>query len=269
MHPKGLRRRIALVVFGTMAFGAVTHAGASNLLPPFPGHMSVDLSASFSPAKLPRRQYVPTAANTVGHIETADGSHPSALREAVVDVDRHLRLNVEDLPACRGGSRHDISDPQAILKSCRKASVGKGKGHFAIAFPEQEPLTVEAPIAVFNGGERDGEVKLLIHALIPVPKPTPIVAVARVQRKSRGLHSTLQIPVVAGGAGSLIDFQIGLRRTYVRDGRKLSLLEARCPDGRFKVNLPKLLFKNEAKVPRVAPTTTLKGGFAVPCTPKG
>lgn len=75
--------------------------------------------------------------------------------------------------------------------------------------------------------------------------------------------------MIAEGMGSLIDFKFTLGRTYTHKGKELGLLEARCPDGKFKVNVPKILFKNEAKIPNVAPTTTLKGSLFVPCTPKG
>jgi hypothetical protein len=46
-------------------------------------------------------------------------------------------------------------------------------------------------------------------------------------------------------------------------------LEARCPDGVFKVSSPKTVFKNEAGTPGVASVTVLKGSLALPCTPKG
>ena len=44
---------------------------------------------------------------------------------------------------------------------------------------------------------------------------------------------------------------------------------ARCPDGAFKINVPKTVFKNEAQVASVPATTILKGNLLIPCTPKG
>ncbi len=256
-----------LALAGTVAVGVVGLAQAAAVSIPMPTLLP-SFNGSFSPKQMPKSEYVPVTARIAGEIRTRDGSHPPALREAVVDVDRDLRVNVEGLPVCEGG-RRDILDPKGELKACSKAIVGRGSGYFAIAFPEQKPLIVNSPITVFNGGERDGEVKLLIHTLIPVPKPAPIVAVATIRRKGSGAHSVLQIPVVAGGAGSLGDFEIRLGRTYTYNGRMTGLLEARCPGGKFKVTVPKLRFKNEAGTPNEAATTTLRGSLAVPCTPKG
>lgn len=75
--------------------------------------------------------------------------------------------------------------------------------------------------------------------------------------------------MIAGGSGSAIDFSFKLGRTYSYKGRKTGYLEARCPDGAFKVNSPKTVFKNETNTPGFAPTTVLKGNLVLPCTPQG
>ena len=75
--------------------------------------------------------------------------------------------------------------------------------------------------------------------------------------------------MIAGGSGSAIDFNFKLGKTYTYKGKKVGYFEAKCPDGVFKVNVTKVLFKNEAKTPGSQATTVLKGGIAVPCTPKG
>lgn len=259
-------RYTALVPIAILAMGVGAYASAANLLPPRP--LTPTLGISFSPRLMPANEYVPVSVDISAEIQTSDGTHPSALREAAFDVDRHLKVNVRNLPVCKPQPRYDRSTRGAV-RECGEAIVGRGSAHFEIAFPEQEPLLVDSPIAVFNGGESDGKLKLFIHAFIRVPRPTAIVAVATIERQGRSLHSTVRIPVIAGGAGSLIDFEVKLGRTRVHRDKKVGLLEARCPDGKFRVNVPKLLFKNEAKVPHVPATTTIKGTLFAPCTPKG
>ena len=90
-----------------------------------------------------------------------------------------------------------------------------------------------------------------------------------IKRSGTGIKSIAKIPVIAGGSGSALDFNFKLGKTYTYKGKKVGYFEARCPDGKFKVSAPKVLFKNEAKVAGVAAQTILKGGLAVPCTPKG
>ena len=111
--------------------------------------------------------------------------------------------------------------------------------------------------------------RLLIHAFIASPAPTAIVTPVTLERKSDGLHTVSRIPTIAAGIGSLLDFSFEIGETYTYRGDTVGYLEARCPDGVFKVNFPKLLFRNEARTPGVAASTMLKGGLAIPCTPKG
>jgi hypothetical protein len=74
---------------------------------------------------------------------------------------------------------------------------------------------------------------------------------------------------MAGGRGSLLDFDFRLGATRIAGKRKLGYLEAKCPDGVFKANVKKMLFKNEANTPGEAGSTSLKGSLAVPCTGEG
>ena len=228
----------------------------------------VSLDGSVSPNALPRGKYVPVTWTVFGKIKTADGTHPDALREAIVDVDKDAKVNAKGYPVCKG-SRYGIRDPQAAMRVCGDAVIGKGKAHVEIAFPEQAPIEIASPLTVFNGGEKGGKVKLLIHIFVTVPAPAAVVTEVTITRKGSGLHSVAKIPVIAGGSGSVLDFKFRLGKTYTHKGREVGYFEARCPDGVFKVSMPKLLFKNEAKIPGVASTTVLKGDVAVPCAPQG
>jgi hypothetical protein len=232
------------------------------------GKLELTFGGGFSPSKLPRGEYVPVTASLFGKITTSDGSHPPAFRETVVDVDKDLKVNVKGLPICKAGEL-EATNTSAALKACGDTLLGSGVAHAEIAFPEQNPLKVASPLKVFNGGESGGKVKLLIHTFITVPVPAAIVTDVTIARKGSGLHSIAKIPVIAGGSGSAIDFNFKLGRTYSYKGKKVGYLEARCPDGVFKVNSPKTVFKNEAATPGFAATTVLNGSVALPCTPKG
>jgi hypothetical protein len=253
---------VALLAIGTMA--TANTAGIKVVI----GDLIFTFNGKVSPGQMPKDDYVPAATTISGKIETTNGTHPSALREVVVDVDKDVKINVKGLPACKPGQL-EARDTKAAKKVCGDTVLGSGLAHVEIAFPEQKPILVTSPITVFNGGEKGGKVKLLIHVFITVPVPAAIVTDVTITRKGSGLHSVAKIPVAAGGSGSAIDFKFKVGRTYTYKGKKVGYGEARCPDGKFKVNVRKVLFKNEAKIPGSAPTTTLKGSFAVPCTPKG
>lgn len=257
---------LALVLYaGGKASAVACPLGATCSLPP--GNLAFVLGARVSPVDLPRHEAVPAVASIFGKMPTRDGTHPSALRELVIDVDRDVKVNVKGYPVCKGGS-HDIRDPGAAKRACGDTVLSRGIAHVEIAFPDQKPIILTSPITVFNGGEKGGKVTLFVHAIITVPAPAAIVTTVTLSRKGTGLHAVAKTPVIAGGSGSTLDFKFKLGKTYNYKGKKVGFLEAKCPDGVFKLNVPKVLFRNEAQTPGVPPTTTLKGALVVPCTPK-
>jgi hypothetical protein len=232
------------------------------------GNLIVTFGGSSSPKKLPKNAYAPMTANVFGKIKTSDGTHPSAFREAIVDFDKDVKINVKGLPVCKA-SDLEARNTKAALQVCGDTELGTGNAHAEIAFPEQAPIKVASPLKVFNGGEKGGKITLLIHTFITVPAPTAIVTDVTITRNGSGIHSVAKIPVIAGGSGSALDFSFKIGKKYNYGGKQLSYIEGKCPDGVFKVNAKKVLFKNEADTPGVGSSTVLKGSLAVPCTPKG
>lgn len=222
--------------------------------------MPAFLQASFRQTNTPR-----PPGRSFGKVATSDTTHPSALREVHLDVDKDIRINSRSYPVCKKSGWVEPVSTTAVEKACAKALVGRGKASIEMAFPEQEPILVTSPITVINGGEKAGVTKLLIHLFVRVPRPSAIVAVVEITRKGSALQTISKIPVIAGGSGSLLDFKFTLGKTYAYEGEKVGYFEARCPDDVFKANVKKLLFKNETKVPGVAAQTVLKGSLAVPC----
>ena len=170
---------LASAVVLSLGVAAVAHAvsfksQAGNLIATFGG--------SISPKALPKDKYVPVTTNFFGKIETSDGTHPSAFREAVVDIDKDVKVNVKGFPVCKP-SQLEARDTNAAMKVCGSTVLGKGLAHVEIAFPEQKPILVKSPLTVFNGGEKGGKVKLLIHIFVTVPAPTAVVTEVTIARK--------------------------------------------------------------------------------------
>jgi hypothetical protein len=255
---------LAVAAVASLCVAAVASAVSTTLRA---GNLIVTFGGSTSPKKLSKTKYTPVTTNIFGKIKTSDGTHPSAFREAVVNIDKDVKINVKGFPVCKAGQL-EARDTKAAKRVCGKTILGQGTAAAEIAFPEQRPIRVPSPLLVFNGGEKGGKVKLLIHTFITVPAPTAIVTDVTIKRKGSGINSVAKIPVIAGGSGSALEFNFKLGKTYNYKGKKVGYFEARCPDGVFKVNAPKVVFKNEARVPGVGAQTTLKGGLAVPCTPK-
>jgi len=263
----GRKWMLALAAAVALSLGAAVIASAVSFTNRV-GNLIVTFGGEASPKKLPRHEYAPVVTTFFGKIKTADGTHPSALREVILDIDKDARVNVKGLPVCKP-SQLEAQDTKAALKVCGDTLVGSGIAHAEIAFPEQPPVPVSSPLEIFNGGEKGGKVKLLIHSFLTVPVPAAIVTDVTIARKGGGLHSVARVPRIAGGSGSVVDFRFKVGKTYTYKGNKVGYGEARCPDGVFKVHVPKLLFKNETHEAGVAATTNVSGSAAVPCTPKG
>jgi hypothetical protein len=140
--------------------------------------------------------------------------------------------------------------------------LGRGVAKVEVSFPEQKPILSTGPLVLFNGGERNGVVTVLAHAYVNVPAPTAVVAVVRVSRVSKeglGLHIEIDVPKIAGGAGSVVGGRFAMRRVYGFKGERRSVISGRCPDGRI---LGKGAFE-------YSDGTVLGGGIVRSCVGRG
>ncbi|MEX2448505.1 MAG: hypothetical protein WD404_07155 [Solirubrobacterales bacterium] len=259
---------VTLALSALLAIGvaAIASAAGTTLRA---GNLVLRFGGNVVPKKLPKKRFAPVALNSFGKIRTADGSHPSAFREAIVDIDRNGRVNARGVPACRGGQLQ-ARTTAAAKRVCRRAIVGSGSARVQISFPEQRPIRVNSPLLIFNGGGRGGKTTMYIHSFITVPVPAAIVTTLTIKkiRKGRfGNRVVARVPVIAGGSGSALSFNFTIRKKFFRfKGRAHPYLEARCPDGRFQTRVLKALFRNETREAGVQASTNLRGGLVVPCT---
>lgn len=258
---------LALALAAVLSLGVAAVASAVSITLRA-GDLVTTFGGTTSPKALSKTKYTPVVTNLFGKITTSDGTHPPAFREAKVEIDKDVKVNVKGYPVCKAGQL-EARDTKAAKAVCGNTILGEGKAEAEIAFPEQKPIKVPSPLLVFNGGEKGGKVTLLIHTFITVPAPTAIVTTVTITRKGGGIHAVAKVPVIAGGSGSLLGFNFRLGKTYEYKGRKLGYLEAKCPDEAFKVSVPSLLFKNEAHTPGQDTAFNFRGAFAVPCIPQG
>jgi len=262
---RNLMLALALAAVASLGVAAVASALTSTTLRA--GNLIVTFGGGTSPSALSKKNYTPVSTTIFGKIKTSDGTHPSAMREVVVDIDKDVKIDVKGYPVCKPGQL-TARNTTAAKRVCGKTELGKGIAHAEIAFPEQAPIKVTSPITIFNGGGNAKKTKLLIHTFIKVPVPAAIVTQVTIQKRGTGVHAVAKIPVIAGGSGSVLDFRFKLGRNYRFRGRKMAYSMARCPDGVFRTKTPRTVFKNEARVPGVAAQTVLRGGLAVPCKPR-
>jgi hypothetical protein len=200
------------------------------------GNLKFTFNGGFSPSKLPKKKLAPIALTASGKIATKDGSHPPALKEVIVDTDKNGAVTTVGYPKCTSGKlqSQDTAHAEAI---CKKAIIGKGTTEVEIKFPEQNPIPVKSKLLVFNGGTAGGVTTFFIHAYITVPTPAAIVTTVKIKKihKGRyGLESIASIPRIAGGSGSVKSFSLTINKKYTFKGKKMSVLSAKCPDGKLQ-----------------------------------
>lgn len=262
---------VTLALSAALAVGVAAIASAANTTIRA-GNLIVTFGSNVSPKKLPPRRFAPIALHVNGNVRTSDRTHPSAFRETVVDIDKNGRIDTRGVPVCRGGQLV-ARTTRAANRVCGRAVVGKGNANVSIAFPEQPPLAVKSPLLIFNGGTRRGRTTMYIHSYLTVPVPTAIVTrltIRRIRQGPFGYRVVARVPVIAGGSGSALNFRFTIFKKFFRFKRgRHSYLKARCQRGRFLARIRRAVFKNEARIPGVAPQTVLRGAIAVPCRRRG
>jgi hypothetical protein len=192
-------------------------------------------NGGISPSKLPRHEQTPISAHIHGEIGTTDGSHPPAVQTINLDIDKTIQVDAKGLPVCKEGQL-EARPTAAAKKACPDSIVGSGAGEVEVAFPEQKPITARGPIVLFNGGVHGGTTVVFAHTYVAIPAPTAVVVTAKVSRIHRGhfgLHTVVEIPPIAGGAGSATEFELTIDRKFTYKGKKESYLTASCPTGSY------------------------------------
>ncbi len=234
------------------------------------GNLILKIEGKISPQAYPRDEYAPASFRTRGQIAVADGTHPPALREAVVYIDKNGAFDAHGLPVCKAGQL-EARDTAAAKRVCGEAIIGQGQGTAEIAFPEQTPIEVDSPVTIFNGGVAGGTTTMFLHAFITVPVPAAIVSsfkFTRVDAGRYGMRGVAKIPVIAGSSGSITHFDFKIKRHYTYRGERKSFDLTKCPDGVIHAKGTGV-FKDEVRDGiDDGEETRISASLSFPCTPK-
>ena len=241
---------VALAVAALLAVAGL--AVADKPVKSISGNIETEFNGGFSPKKLSKTKPTPIAFDISGRIRTLDGEHPPALKQFLLEGDKHATLSVKGIPICKSG-QIQATDTARARAACGKALIGSGKTEVEIKFPEQPAIYATSELLVLNGGFRGGVTTLFIHAYITVPTPATVITTVKIKKIKKGrygLQSIASIPKIAGGSGSVIFFRLALKK---------GILSATCPDGHL----------NARGTAVFADGTSISGAVVRPCTPAG
>lgn len=261
---RGKRAQLAFaaMAMALVAMVGVGSAGAEKPVTAEAGNLKFTFNGGFAPKKLPKKKLAPITLTASGKLATKDGTHPPALTEAIVETDKNGAVFVKGLPVCKSGQLQS-RDTAAARKACPKAVIGTGKTTVEVAFPEQKPVLVDSDLTVFNGGQHGGTTTFYIHAFFTAPIAGAIVTtlkITKVHNGRYGLKTIAKVPKIANGSGSVLSFDLKIGKRYTYKGKKVSVLSAKCADGKLQAKATSKFLDGT----QVGPATITRA-----CTPTG
>jgi len=245
---------IAAALTAAVVLSASGFAAAEKPVTVVAGEIHAEFNGGFTPKVISKTKPTPISFDISGKLERLNSTEPHlpALKEFLLEGDKHASISVKGIPVCRPGQLQSRTTAQA-RQICGPGLIGTGKTKVGIKFPEQPELFVNSDLLAFSGGFKGGVTTLLIHAYITIPTPAAIVTTVKVKKihKGRyGLGSVATIPKIAGGSGSVISFSLKLNK---------GILSATCPDGHLDARGTAVF----------ADGTRASGGVVRTCTGKG
>jgi hypothetical protein len=223
------------VLLAVSVAGIAGAAGGETPVTVKVGNLEVTANGGFSPTAISKTKQTPIELNTAGEVKEADGSHPPAVRELIIEGDKNAEVHVKGLPTCKSG-QIQATDTTAALKACKAALIGEGDTTAQVAFAEQKPIDVPAHLLLFNGGEKGGKITWYAHAYFSNPISGAIVTTVTITKHKHGRFGTLavaKIPQITGGSGSIVSFNLKIKKSV----GGVNPISAKCSDGKLKVHV--------------------------------
>jgi len=256
MRPRWLLAAAAALVAMVVA-GSALAAGGEGPVTVKVGNLELTANGGFTPKALSKTKQTPIELSAEGSVKEADGSHPPAAREVIIEGDKNAEVHVKGIPTCKSGQLQ-ATTTSAAMKACGPALIGEGTTTAQVAFAEQKPISVPSKLLLFNGGEKGGKITWYVHAYFSNPISGAIVTTVTITKHKNGRFGTLsvaKIPQITGGSGSITDFTLKIKKSV----KGINPISAKCSDGKLKVHV-QAKFEDGTK----AETEIVRA-----CTPKG
>jgi len=240
---RGARPSRALVVIAAIALVA---AGSAHGITLKIGNLIASGDGGFAPKALPRDHDAPIKLFGHGRVRTVDGTRPSPLRHAVLELDKHGHAETRGLEKCTK-RRLIATTTKRARKACPGAIVGTGFGTALIELPEQRPIRASSALTIFNAPRKHGNPTGIGHAYLDYPVPTTYLVEAEletVQNGRYGYRVEVDFPKIANDYGSPISGRLKIEKKWMYKGKLLSVANARCADGRLQARI-ELTFKDD------------------------
>jgi hypothetical protein len=225
----------AVAVCAIAVGGSALAAGGETPVTVKVGNLELTANGGFTPTAISATKQTPIELKAAGEVKEADGSHPPAVREILIEGDKNAEVHVKGIPTCRS-NQLQATDTTTALKACKSALIGEGQTTAQVAFPEQKPISVPSKLLLFNGGEKGGKITWYVHAYFSNPISGAIVTTVTITKHPHGPFGILavaKIPQITGGSGSILSFNLAIKKSV----NGINPISAKCVGGKLKVHV--------------------------------
>jgi len=186
----------------------------------------------FVPSSLPRSEPAPIRMAVAGKYRLeAVGAHFEALQALRFEADRHIALDLQGVPVCKGPGRDVRRDLDEMERLCGDAAIGHGDLTVEVAFAGERMLPATSKMTVYNRGRVRGRAELLAFAYLPAPITAALqipIEIRRTDRGRIGWEARPSIPKIAGGSGWISEYSLRIGKRF---------LSATCVGGKLELHV--------------------------------
>jgi hypothetical protein len=226
-----MRKRFSIALFGAVAVVAAMAASALAVVGPASDGNTQDATIGFKPAKLGKKTPTPVtlAVTTKTGTVTEPLGKPVPVTQAILDFDKGASVFAKGYPTCPIADLENVPT-EIALENCKKAKIGGGAA--TVLLPSSRGVTVEnTTVTAFNGTPQGGNPVVLLHVYGSAPIQTTQVltgVVTKYGKEGYGPRLTVDVPLIAGGAGALTDFQVTVFKKFRYKGKQRSYVSSTC-----------------------------------------
>lgn len=232
-----MHRRTPLIVAMAMALVAAVTASMAVAGAPVTGAdgNSQSIDVKIGPKKLSKTTPTPATLEVTTKVTnaTTPGGVPVPATRVVVDFAKTAKLFTKGLPTCTAGQLQNVST-EVAEQNCKRAIIGKGKA--AALLPVGSTIfPVNQIVTAFNGAPKGGKPTVLLHTYGTTPIQTTLVlngVVSNYNKEGYGPRLDVEVPLIAGGAGALTDFNVKIDKKWKYKGKSRSFITATCPNNK-------------------------------------
>jgi hypothetical protein len=192
---------------------------------------SQSIDVKIAPKQLSKTTLTPSTLEVTTKVTSSSPTGvPSPAVRVVVDFDKNAKLYTKGIPTCNAAKLQNTST-EVAKQACGKAEIGSGKAS-ALLPVGTKIFPVEQVVTAFNGVPQGGKPVVLLHTFGTTPIQTSFVLVGTVSNYNKegyGPRLDVAVPLLAGGAGALIEFNVKIDKKYFYKGEKRSFISAKCP----------------------------------------